>query len=321
MSICNNPTKFKQVYNISDDYLLNIIEGNFKTYLDWAFLNIGAWFDATINTNTMFSNSNQHAKLLYVEDPAYDDGAVWQGIRKDWVWESGVNFNESNPVSISGIYIDSIFYDNIPGSGTFEVDYPNGRIILDSGVSESSDVELNYSYRFVQTYRAIDCPWFSMLQYSSLQADNKDISRSEDGDWSIGAYQRVQLPAIIIESVPKSRSRPFEIGSNSLIIEQDIAFHILAENKNDRNKLLDILRLQQDSVIWLYNTNALAQDDNYPLNYNGNLKSNPLMYPNIIDQYKWRKCWIKNVNLFEIDSLHPTMHRGMVRATLEIISE
>jgi hypothetical protein len=320
MSICNDNTKFKQVYNISEDYLLNIIEGNFKTYFDWAFLNIGAWFDATIDSQSIYG-TNSHAKLLYFEDEAYDPGSVWQGIRKDWVWESGVNFNESNPIAISGLYINDSFYPNIPGPGAFEIDYPNGRILLDNPINAESNVELNYSYRFVQTYRAIDSPWFSLLQYSSLQTDNKDIVRNSDGDWSIGPNHRFQLPAIIIEAVARSRSRPFEIGSNSLIIEQDITFHILAENKSDRNKLLDILRLQQDSVIWLYNTNTLAQDDKYPLDHNGNLKNNPLMYPNIIDQYKWRKCWIKNVNLFEIDSFHPNMHRGMIRATLEIISE
>jgi hypothetical protein len=79
--------------------------------------------------------------------------------------------------------------------------------------------------------------------------------------------------------------------------------------------------LQQDSVIWLFDTNAIAQDDKFPLNYNGDLRNNPLMYPNIIDQYKWRKCWIKNVNLFDMDSPHPNLFRGLVKATLEIISE
>lgn len=318
MSICDYDGKFKQVYNISEDFLLNILEANFKTYFDWAFLNIGAWFDATIGSSGTYS-TNQHARLLLVNDESYIDGQVWQGIRKDWVWESGISFSGANPIDISGVYIDDVFLPY--ASGDFDIDYPNGRLVFDDALDITSEVEANYSYRFVQIYRASDCPWFSTLQYSSLQTDNKDIKRTDDGDWSIAGNHRIQLPAIVIESVPRSRSRPFEIGSHSLIIEQDISFHILAENKNDRNKLLDIIRLQQDSVIWLYDTNKLAQDDNYPLDYNGDLKNNPLMYPNIIDQYKWRKCWIKNISLFEIDSIHSNMHRGMIRATLEIISE
>jgi len=94
----------------------------------------------------------------------------------------------------------------------------------------------------------------------------------------------------------------------------------LAENKNDRNKLLDIIRLQQDLTIQLYNTNRVAQDDAYPLDYNGSLKNAPLMYPDLIGQYNWRKCFIKNVNLIELDSPHVNFHQGLARATLEIIS-
>ena len=94
----------------------------------------------------------------------------------------------------------------------------------------------------------------------------------------------------------------------------------MAENKNDRNKLLDILRLQQDLTIELYDTNTLSQDDNYPLNYMGD-KNNNLTYPEIIDQYSWRKCFIKNISLFEMESTTPNLFQGMARATVEIISD
>ena len=318
MSICNINTTFKNVNNIAQDQLLNILESNFKTYLDWAFLNIGGWFDVTLSSSGIYG-TNSHAKLLVSEDPAYNDGEVWQGIRKDWIWETGVVFSSGSPTNISGIYIGNSF--NPYSSGDFIIDYPNGRIILDTAINTNSQVKLNYSYRYVQTYRANDSPWFNVLQFATYETNNPDITRSSDGDWSIGGQHRIQMPAIVIESLAKSRSRPYEIGNNNLIIEQDIAFHILAENKNDRNKLLDILRLQQDSVIVLYDTNTIAQNDLYPLDYNGDRKNNPLMYPNMVSQYRWRKCWIKNVNLFEIDSPHPYLHRGLVRATVEIISE
>lgn len=318
MSICNINTTFKNIDNIAQDLLLNILESNFKTYLDWAFLDIGGWFDVSVSGNSIYG-TNQHAKLVVVDDPAYNEGEVWQSIRKDWVWETGVVFNSGNPIDISGVYINNNFSPY--SSGTFSIDYPSGRIIFDSAINTNSKVELNYSYRFVQTYRGSDSPWINLLQFSTYETNNPDIKRTEDGDWSIGGQYRIQMPAIVIESLAKSRSRPYEIGNNNLIIEQDIAFHILAENKNDRNKLLDIIRLQQDSVIVLYNTNTIAQNDLYPLDYNGDRKINALMYPDMVTQYGWRKCWIKNVNLFEIDSPHPHLYMGMVRATVEIISE
>jgi hypothetical protein len=121
--------------------------------------------------------------------------------------------------------------------------------------------------------------------------------------------------------VPRSRSRPYELGNDNLYLEQDVAFYVFAENKNDRNKLLDIIRLQQDLHFILYDTNAVAKADKYPLDANGDLNDNALMYPDLVNQYPWRKCWLKNISLFELDNVTPNLFRGMARATAEIISD
>lgn len=315
---CGYNTLFKNVSRITDDFLLNILESNFKLYLDWAFLNIGSWFDAVVGESGIYGG-NPHSSLRLVEDPAYSDGSAWQSIRKDWVWETGVSYSNTSPINISGIYVNNSF---MPYSGNaFIINYPEGKLILDNPVPTNSKIKLNYSYRYIQTHRALDNPWFDLLQFNTYQTNNLDIIRSDTGDWSINGGARIQMPAIIIEAVPRSRSRPYEIGNNNLLIEQDLSFHILAENKNDRNKLMDILRLQQDNTIMLFNTNEISQNNQFPLDYNGNVVSNPLMYPDMVLNYPWRHCLIKTVNLFEIDSPHPNLHRGLVRATMEIISD
>jgi hypothetical protein len=317
MSNCDYNTCFKGINNISEDLLLNIVEANFKMYFDWSFLNIGAWFDAKISNSTLYG-INYPYRLIPVNDPAYADGRVWQGIRKDWVWESSATYGETSPTVVSSALINGT--TTVNKSGNFSVNYPLGRIIFNSPISLSSTVDVEHSYRFVQTHRASESPWFNILQYQSFKTSNVDIQRSEDGEWSIGANHRIQLPAIVIESVPRSRSRPYELGNSLLWLEQDIAFYVYAETKNDRNKLLDIIRLQQDLTIQLYDTNIVAQNDVFPLDYNGDIKNSPLMYPDIVQTYPWRKCFIKNINLFEIDSPHPNFHQGMARATVEIIS-
>ena len=316
MSNCDPNTKFKGIDNIGQDLLLNILESNFKMYFDWAFLNIGAWFDVSLNQNTLYG-INKHSQLIPVEDPSFTNGRVWQGIRKDWVWETGIDFQSTSPIAINSINVNS---SNVSKAGNFIVNYPLGRIIFNSPKSLSSNIELSYSYRFVQVHRSSESPWFNILQFSSFNTSNKDIELTDSGEWAIGGQHRIQLPCIIIEPLSRSRSRPYEIGNSLLWLEQDIGFYILAENKNDRNKLLDILRLQQDVTLQLFDTNALAQNDNYPLDYNGDIKNNALMYPSIVNTYPWRKCLIKNISLFEIDSHHPNLHQGMARATLEIIS-
>jgi len=316
MSNCDYNSCFKGINNISQDMLLNILEANFKMYLDWSFLKIGAWFDAEKPQETIYGG-NTHYQLLPVSDMSYTDGQVWQGIRKDWVWESGIIYENTSPKVISDILVDGI---SVPKTDNFVVSYPTGRVTFYEPISVSSTVELEYSYRFVQVHRSSESPWFNIVQYSSFNTDNQDIQQMENGEWAIGSHHRVQLPCIIIESVPRSRSRPYEIGNSLLWLEQDIAFYVLAENKNDRNKLLDIIRLQQDSTLQLFDTNLVAQNDDFPLDYNEDIKNSPLMYPNLIDQYNWRKCFIKNVNLIELDSKHTNFYQGAARATLEIIS-
>lgn len=316
MSTCDPNITFKGINNISEDLLLNILEANFKMYFDWAFLHIGAWFDVSIGESTMYG-FNQHAKLLPVSDPSYIDGRVWQGIRRDWVWETNVNYNGSSPLLISDIMVNNT---SISKNNNFIVNYPLGRVIFNSPISQSSIVNLAYSYRFVQTHRSSESPWFNILQFSSFNTSNKDIQQIDTGEWAIGSNHRIQLPCIIIEPLSRSRSRPYEIGNGLLWLEQDIGFYILAENKNDRNKLLDILRLQQDVTLQLFDTNSVAQNEAFPLDYNGDIKNNALMYPDLVNSYPWRKCLIKNISLFEIDSPHPNLHQGMARATLEIIS-
>jgi hypothetical protein len=316
---CQYNIQFKGVSSISEDLLLNILESNFKMFFDWSFLRIGGWFNAQIaNTATIYGNINPPAQLVMVDDPSYAAGQVWQGIRKDWVWESGISFSNNSPINFSGLFINNTYLPY--SSGLYNINYPDGRVIFNSPISKTSNVKLNYSYRFVQVYRASDSPWFNVIQYPSFNNASPEIQKISDGEWSIAGNHRIQLPAIIIESVPRSRSRPYELGNANLWLEQDIAFYVLAENKNDRNKILDILRLQQDLVIDLFNTNALSADDNYPLNYIGDKKNN-LNYPAIVEQYSWRKCFIKNVNLFEIESISPSLYQGLARATVEVISD
>jgi hypothetical protein len=314
MSICDTSVCFKNVNSITEDFLLNIVESNFKYFLDWSFLHIGAWINVVEDQSSIYGG-NPRSKLLFVDDPSYDSGTVWQGFRKDWVWENPITYYNNTPILVTSIKIN-----NTTHTAGFTVNYPEGKIILDDPININSNVVANYSYKYVQIYRAVDSPWFSVIQYESLNTQNPDMIRKSDGDWYIGSEHRIQLPAIVIESIPRSRSKPYEIGNSLLVTEQDIVFHILAENKNDRNKLMDIIRLQQDAIIGLFNTNDVAQNNKYPLNYDGSINSSGLMYPLLIDQFLWKKCWLKNIILYDIDTPHPNLHRGLVRCTLEIIN-
>jgi len=315
--ICQPTTVFQGLCSISDDLLLNIVEANFKTFFDWAFLDLGAWFDAEINEYTINSSTVQQSQLIPVVDEAYTDGQVWQGIRKDWVYETGCHQSLS-PIDITHLTVNGVVH-NYPG-GDFTINYPEGRVIFDSPLDINASVLMEYSYRNVQVYRASDASWFNEIQYGSFNNSNPDIQRMEDGNWSIGSNQRIQLPAIIIEPFSRSNSIPYQIGSRELVISQDVGFYILAETKNERNKLLDIIRLQQGMIIQLYNTNDVAQNEAFPLGPTLDKNLSGLMYPQLVQKYPYKRCYLKSINLYEIESVNPNFHQGLARATMEIIA-
>lgn len=317
MSHCNTSYCFNGVTSINQDLLLNIVEANIKTFLDWGFLNIGAWFDAELNQDTIYSNVNQQSRLLPVADEQFVDGQIWQGIRKDWVFESGAHPSGQQPILISGLTVDGVFHPY--PSGDFSINYPDGYVIFDNPIAIGSDVEMEYSYRNIQVYRASDAEWFSQLQYDTFNNSNPDIQRMEDGNWSIAGNHRIQLPAIIIDPISRSNSLPYEIGSYGLVVSQDIGMYVLAETKNERNKIIDILRLQQGITIQMYDTNLVSQNQAYPLNEYLDLNPSGLMYPALTQTFPHYKCYFRTINLFEIVSLKPNLHQGLARATVEII--
>lgn len=318
MSNCPTYTVFKGVSNISNDFLLNNLESNFKDYLNWAFLNIGGWFDVNMPSSGIYGG-HPHSTLIRVSDRSYDDNTVYQTIRKEIVWESGVDFNDASPIDVSGVYVNNVF---VPiESGIYHINYPLGQVVFEDPLNNNDTVKMNYSYRYVQVARSIDSEWFDRLQFATFDTNNPDITRYDDGTWNIFGSNRIQMPCIIVESVAKRTNIPFEIGNDNQLIRQDIVLHILAENKQDRNKLLDILGLQQDGVIILYNTQLISQNEQYPLDINGSPITGALNYPDLVLAYPWRKCWIKNVNLFEKDNITPGLYEGTARFTVEIISE
>lgn len=309
MTICATSNTFQHVNNLVDNLILNTLEVNLKAYLDHAFLNIGAFTNIDIDQENILNSSV--STLTLADDQDFESGRVWNGLRKDWVYETYIDYNSNSPIAINSI--------NINGQQIttgFNIDYVNGRVILDSAISTDSVVKASHTYRNVQVNRASDVPWWRLLQFNSL--DTESITNT-GVDWSIGPYHRIQMPSIVIDSVPRSRNLPHELGSNSLRIEQDVIFNVLSENKNDRNQLLDILRLQHDSKINLYDLNKSAQAGVLPLDYRGFVNPNGQIYTDILANYYWAGVYFKNTTLSEVQSINIGLYEGLVRSTVEII--
>ena len=318
-----NYLNFKNIKHIGNDQFITQLENNLKVYFDWALLGVGGWTD--INTPTSGAFGGDFNVLGLVDDPSYTDGQVWEGARKDWVYETGVGYIDAtgggphNPNEVGIPTVDGI----AAATGDYHTNHPLGRIIFNEAQSTTAVVKTTHAFRDVQVYRADDAPWWRNLQHRSFRVDDSHFSQAGSGEWSTGANHRVQLPVIIIEAVPRSVNTPYEIGNGSLWRHQDVLFHVLAENRSMRNTLIDIVMNQDDKAIYLFNTNTVADSGAYPLDFRGELTGTK-MYPDLVKEpenggFRWKSCYFNNVRASEIESVHPNLYQGVVRVTAEVV--
>jgi hypothetical protein len=314
-----NPA-FMGVPNIGSVLILNELENNYKSFLDHGFLSLGGFTNVNIPT-TNISNFDLHI-LKPTTDKNTASNTVWQAPRKDWIYETNTAYSGLSPINISGVYVNSNFYPGPTGNATlgYKINYPEGKIIFNSGLSPSSVVQLEYSFRSVQVYKMEEFPYWKEIQHRSLE-NKTGFAFTDKGTFSINPENRVQLPAVVIESIAASNNKPFRLGDKSLIIEQDMLLHVLADNPKEKNNIVDILRLQEDRFIWLYNTNNVVKSGVYPLNYDGSKNTNSLSYFEIVNNpnYQWIKCRISDVSISDMNFVNIRMYGSVVRITNEII--
>lgn len=303
--------KFTGVSSINDYLLLSNVENNLKTFLDWGFLNIGGFINVGSTANTYNDNPN---KLALVQDPNYTDGQIWQTKYHDWVYDS-ITFGSSSPTIPSTVNVDGS-----PASASdYTLDFVNSRVIFNTAISTSSNVTMNYSYRWIQVHKASsNLVWWKQFQ-TDVVNDSTQFNQNT-GEYAIFAQNRVQLPCIIIEPVAKGTSEPYRLGDKSLVVDQDIILNIVTNSAAHRNSIVDILRLQEDKVIWLYDTNKLVTDGVLPYNFDGSLNGSRIAYDIMMDDedYQWKTCRLKDFVVSDVESAY-FFEEAKVRITAEII--
>lgn len=306
----------KHVTHLGSTLLTSQIESNLKTYLDWGLLEIGGFRNVTMPTSGAYGGIFDGLRL--VNDPNYTLGQVWETPRKDWVWETGITYSYE-PIDISGVYVGGNLYTTGDATYGHHYNYPLGRVVFDSAIATTSVVKINHSYRNVQTYIADQAPWWEEIQYDSLRVDDDTLDLNTSGNWGVLSSHRVQLPAIVIEAVPKRKMRPYEMGTIGNYVYQDVNFHILAESRWWRNTLMDIISLEKDRTIWLYDNNSIADVTGYPLDERGMKVSSPKMYPTFVDDFRYKKMKFHDTAINNITSTSSRLKQATVRATVEVV--
>ena len=237
------------------------------------------------------------------------------------MWETGVAYTGGSPIDISGVYVNSTLKGTGDATYGHHYNYPLGRVVFDTAISTTSTVKLEYSYRNVQTYIADQAPWWDELQYNSMRVDDTTFSQISSGNWSILANHRVQMPAVVIEVVPRRTFQPYELGSSANFVTQDVLFHIVAESRWWRNQLVDIISIQKDNTLMLYDSDKLADAAAFALDYRGMVVDASNNYSGIVNNaaYQYTSARIIDMGVTEMESYNSRLYEGTVRASFEVI--
>lgn len=321
---CNINNKFYGISSISDVSILNQIEDNLKNFLDYGLLNIGGFINVNIPTSGLYNNSFSILKpSIEPTGVAKKIVKLWQTPKKDWIWESGVSYNNNYPIQITGVIVNGTGYPAPTGNSvvSFKLNYPDGQVFFNSGLSPNATVSMAYSYRWCQVVKSNNNDQWKQLQLLSYKPETQN-SINNKGIYNIPANHRIQLPAIVIEPAANNSDIPYELGSLVSYRNQDFLLHIYTENINDANKLIDIIRLQKDNNILMYDIKKVVESGVYGLNYDGSKNINGLTYHQIIDNnnLRWKNLYIKSTNIVDLQKNHSSnIVWCMLRVTCEVI--
>lgn len=290
-------------FELTDQLLYNL-----KFFIDWNLLNKGAYGIYEYNSESWYDDDE--SKLHLVPDERYEEGRVWEGIGRSWVWESGVFLSSGaiNPFRVSGVYIDGNFYptDSV-GINRHHVDYLNGRIIFDEPKNADDDIRAEYTRRSVHVGFADDLE-FRTLMLNAVEEFLTDSSPSS----TPSREHQTWLPSIFIE-IGTGKQRGLQLGGGQ-IKTRYITFHIFADNPQDRNLLMDWLDYQSRSTFWMADLNNIT----FPFDEYGDIVSGVTNWVNMVATHPWKKLRVIDSTSTTINSLNSQVFRARVIYEVEI---
>ena len=277
-------TKLNSLTNAQDATISNILLDNFINFYDWGFVDRGSFYNISIPQSGLYGGDRH--KLRKSDDPRYTSGKVWEGYRKNWVWESGIDGTTQQPITISGVFVDGDFYATGNTTKPFYVDYPNGRVIFDDAQSSSANVQIEYSHKWVDVVPAEGISWFRQIQSRSFRNES-GFHVENSGGWAVLGQSRVQLPALAVEVIPPRSLEGYQLGGGQNV-NNDIVFYVITENHWECANIMDSVLYQNDRNIHLYDPTKVGMSGASPFNYRNELRTHAIpsgLYPNLVDNF------------------------------------
>jgi len=289
-------------YTLTDQLLYNT-----KWFLDWNFLNNGAYSIYEYDSSSWY-NDNE-AKLHSVVDERYENGRVWEGVGRSFVWESGVSLGDAvNPFRVSGVYVDGDFH-SIDELGIYahHIDYLNGRIIFDNPQSPTADIRAEY------TRRSVCVDFADSIEFRRLMLESVEEFLSNNQPSGIPSREhQIWLPSIFIE-IKSGSQRGLQLGGGQ-IKTRTVVFHIFADNPQDRNLLMDWLDYQTRTCFWMADLNSIT----FPFDEYGDIKPGTTNWPTLVSSHPWKKLRVIDGTVEMINSLNSNLFRARATWLIEI---
>lgn len=131
---------------------------------------------------------------------------------------------------------------------------------------------------------------------------------------------RVQLPALAIEVIPPRSLEGYQLGGGQNV-NNEIVFHVITENHWECANIMDSVLYQNDRNIHLYDPTEVGMSGASPFNYRNELRPHAIpsgLYPTLVDNFYWKKCWINNSRSNDITQMTPDLYIGSVRCSTEV---
>lgn len=308
-------TRLNGIKTVDENGLIEQLQENLMEFFNWGLLEAGGYTDVGLDANYDVDDNT----LLPKHISGQPDGRIWQATHRNWIWESGLE-SVRQPVQVSGVYVDGTFHSSDSTDGfKHYVNYPEGRIVFDTPIPTSSVVQAEYSYRWVNFYDQ-NVPWFRDVVFDSMRYELGD-STQPSGVVGLLQQNAVQLPAVIVESVASRTFIPKQFGDLSQWVYQDFIFHIIAENLEDRDYMVDVIGYQKDFTFYLFDTNARRAAHKFALDWHGAKIPGGMTYPQLVDEpptgFRWKKCTFNKIVGQESSARLP-LYRAIIRITLEV---
>ena len=309
--------KLRGALNTQDPLITQTLVENFISFYDWGFVDKGGFYNITTPTSGI--HGGRRDVLKRKKEDGRTDGTVFEGVRGNWAWETGVSYS-AQPIRPSGVYINDTLYATGNTTYPFNIDYQNGRVVFDNAIPSTGTIEIEYSDKWVKWTTSDGIPWLREIQQNSFRVDNPTFMHFGSGDWNSYAQARVQLPAVAVEVVGNRSITPYQLGggqdSNS-----DIIFYVFTEKKWECDNISDMIAMQNDRTIELFDSTAVGVSGVYPFDENGYLNENALpsgLYPNMVDDFNYGKCFITNTQVQNRKQIHPSLYHATVRCTASV---